>query len=69
MPTGEWEPLTIIDYSDSAASWAKRRDHEWLVIIQGIQLGILSDDTQFISTGLTYDTLETYTLDELESII
>jgi hypothetical protein len=69
MPTGEWEPLTIIDYSDSAASWAKRRDHEWLVIIQGIQLGILSDDTQFVSTGLTYDTLEAYSLDELESII
>jgi hypothetical protein len=69
MPTGELEPLTIIDYSDSAASWAKRRDHEWLVVIQGIQLGILSDESQIISSGLTYGTLEQYSLGELESII
>ena len=69
MPTGEVEALTIVDYKDSAASWAKRRDHEWLVEIQGIQLGILSDSSQHVSTGLTYETLEGYTLGELESII
>jgi hypothetical protein len=69
MPTGELEALTIIDYSDSAASWAKRRDHEWLIVIQGIQLGILSDITQIISSGLTYRTLEQYTVGQLESII
>ena len=69
MPTGETEALTIIDYKDSAASWAKRRDHEWLISVQGIQLGVLSDTTQIISSGLTYRTLEGYTLGQLESII
>jgi hypothetical protein len=69
MPTGETEALTILDYSDSAASWAKRRDHEWLVVIQGIQLGVLSDLSQNTASGLTYRTLEQYNLGQLESII
>jgi hypothetical protein len=69
MPTGELEPLTIIDYSDSAAAWSNRRDHEWLIVIQGIQLGVLSDESQIISSGLTYGTLEQYNLGQLESII
>lgn len=69
MPTGEYEALTIVDYKDSAVSRKNRRDHEWLVAIQGIQLGILSDASQIVSSGLTYETLEQYTLGELESII
>jgi hypothetical protein len=69
MPTGEYEPLTIVDYRDSGASWSKRRDHEYLIQIQGIQLGVLSVETPGVSSGLTYDTLEQYTLDELEAII
>lgn len=69
MPTGEIEKLTIIDYRDSAAAYGKRWDHEWLLQIQAIQLGTISgEDTEPI-TGLTYATLETYTLGELESII
>lgn len=69
LPTGETERLTIIDYRDSAASFGKRRDHEWLVQIQGIQLGTLSGEETEPITGLTYATLEQYTLGELESII
>lgn len=69
MPTGESESLTILDYKDSAASYAKRRDHEWLVQIQAVQLGFLSQTQQTTTGGLTYATLEQYTLGELESII
>jgi hypothetical protein len=69
MPSGETEGLTVIDYRDSGASWAKRRDHEWLIQVQGIQLGVLSDPTDIISSGITYRTLEQYTLGELEAII
>lgn len=69
LPTGETEALTIVDYRDSAASWSKRRDHEWLVQVQGIQLGTISGDLVPTTTGLTYAVLETYTLGELESII
>lgn len=68
-PLGETEALTIIDYRDSAASWGKRRDHEWLIVVQGIQLGTLSVEETNPITGLTYGTLEQYTLGELESII
>lgn len=67
MPTGETQILTIIDYRDSAASWGKRRDHEWLIQIQGIQLGTISNEAPATATGLTYDTLEQYTLEELEA--
>lgn len=69
MPTGEEENMTLHAYRDSAASWAKRRDHEWLVQIQGIQLGTLSSDEGETISGLTYRTLEQYTLGQLESII
>lgn len=69
LPTGETEALTLVDYKDSAASWGKRRDHEWLIVIQGIQLGTLSGDLDIPTSGLTYATLETYTLGELESVI
>lgn len=69
LPTGDEEDLTIIDYRDSAASFGKRRDHEWLVQVQGIQLGTLSSDESEVTSGLTYATLETYTLGQLESII
>jgi hypothetical protein len=69
LPTGDDISLTIIDYKDSAASLGKRRDHEWLVQLTAIQLGTLSaDETEPIS-GLTYRTLEQYTLGQLESII
>ena len=38
LPTGDLELMTLIDYRESAASWMKRRDHEWLAQITGIQL-------------------------------
>ena len=69
MPTGEAETLTITDYRDSAASFGKRRDHEWLIQIEAIQLGFLSQQQVTSVSGLTYATLEMYTLGELESII
>lgn len=68
-PLGFEEALTLIDYRDSAASFGKRRDHEWLIQIQGIQLGTLSVDESPPISGLTYATLEQYSLLELESII
>lgn len=69
LPTGEEEGLTLISYRDSAASWGKRRDHEWLVQIEGIQLGTLSGDESEVTSGITYRTLETYTLGQLETFI
>jgi hypothetical protein len=69
MPTGETEPWTLVGYRDSAASYGKRRDHEWLVQIQGIQLGFNSVQRGTTYSGLTYATLEQYTLGQLESII
>jgi len=69
LPTGETENMTITDYRDSAMSLGTRRDHEWLVQIQALQLGTLSQSEIPGESGLTYDILETYSLDQLESII
>ena len=68
LPTGEVENMTLIDYRESAANWTKRRDHEWLAQITGIQLRLLSAEAP-PAMGLTYDTLQQYTHGELESII
>jgi len=65
LPTGETELMTLTDYRESAGTWTKRRDHEWLAQITGIQLRTLSRlEPGF--TGLTYATLEQYTLGQLE---
>jgi hypothetical protein len=60
LPTGDVETMTLIDYRESAANWSKRRDHEWLAQITGIQLRTLSSPAVGAS-GLTYGTLEHYT--------
>lgn len=67
MPTGELEEMTIIDYRESAASFQKRFDYEYLVQVTVIQLRTISHERVF--SGLTYSTLEGYTLGQLESII
>ena len=68
LPTGEVEELTIIDYRESSKNKMNRRDHEWLIQVTGIQLRTLSQNI-IAPTGLTYATLETYTVGELESIL
>ena len=68
LPSGEVEELTLIDYRESAKNRMNRRDHEWLIQVTGIQLRTLSQSITAPS-GLTYATLETYTVGQLESII
>lgn len=73
LPTGETERMTITNYQDTSESRQKHRDFGWSVKIQAIQLRTITEgaaQTQPpIVTGLTYGTLEQYTLGELESII
>jgi hypothetical protein len=68
LPTGDVETMTLIDYRESAANWSKRRNHEWLAQITGIQLRTLSSPAVG-AAGLTYGTLEHYTYGQLEGII
>jgi hypothetical protein len=67
LPTGEYEEMTIIDYQDVAIAEINRRDFEWGIKITAIQLRTISHDRVFY--GMTYDTLEQFTLDQLETII
>jgi hypothetical protein len=67
LPTGQAEEMTIVDYHDTWLARKNARDHEATVQIQAIQLRTISHEAVF--TGLTYNTLEQYTLDQLESII
>jgi hypothetical protein len=83
LPTGSYEEMTIIDYHDTSVPENLRRDFEWAVQIHAIQLrtrlsvsgNTVGGDTGGgtapppLTGGFTYDTLEQYTLDQLESII
>lgn len=73
LPTGTIERMTVISYQDTASSRQKRRDFSWSVKIQAIQLRTITEgavqSTSPIVTGLTYYTMETFSLFELESII
>lgn len=73
LPTGVVESMTIIRYDDSSGSRQKFRDHTWSIEIRAIQLRTITEgapQTQPpITVGLTYATLEQYTLGQLEGII
>jgi hypothetical protein len=73
LPTGQVEQMTITNYQDMAAPRQKVRDFSWMVKIEAIQLRTITQgavQTQPpLTTGLTYATLEQYTLGDLESII
>lgn len=73
LPTGETEQMTITNYQDVSASRQKIRDFSWQVKIQAIQLKTITEGAPQsqapIVSGLTYLTLQQYTLGELESII
>jgi hypothetical protein len=73
LPTGTVEEMTITDYRDSMLSRQKYRDHTWLLQVKAIQLRTITEGAPQtdapITTGLTYDTLEQYTLGELETVI
>lgn len=73
LPTGVTEEMTIVGYEDRLFSRQNVRDHTWGMSIRAIQLRTITEgapQTQPPSSPVwTYDTLETYTLDELEGII
>jgi hypothetical protein len=84
LPTGSYEEMTIIDWHDTSVPENLRRDFEWAVQVHAIQLRTRSSVSGTtvggdlgggstapppITGGFTYDTLEQYTLDQLESII
>jgi hypothetical protein len=84
LPTGSYEEMTIIDWHDTSVPENLRRDFEWAVQVHAIQLRTRSSVSGTtvggdlgggstapppVTGGFTYDTLEQYTLDQLESII
>jgi hypothetical protein len=84
LPTGTYEEMTIIDWHDTSVPENLRRDFEWAIQVHAIQLRTRSSVSGStvggdlgggstapppVTGGFTYDTLEQYTLDQLESII
>lgn len=67
LPSGALEEMTVVDYREDIVATQNRRDLEWIIVITAYQLRTITQDN--ISSGLTYDTLEQYTLEQLESII
>jgi hypothetical protein len=67
LPDGDVEEVAIIDYSESWGARPKRSDLGWTIQMTFIQVRTISDNP--INEGITYDSLEAYTLDELEAII
>jgi hypothetical protein len=64
---GGQQEVTITDYKESWASYEKRRDLDYVIQLEMIQYRTISHNRVF--SGLTYATLETYTLGQLEAII
>lgn len=64
---GVEQEVTITDYKESWASFHKRRDLDYTIQMEMIQYRTISHNRVF--SGLTYGTLEQYTLGQLESII
>lgn len=64
---GIQQEVTVTDYKESWASFQKRRDLDYVIQLEMIQYRTISHNRVF--SGLTYSTLEQYTLGELESII
>lgn len=67
LPTGESEEVAVIDYDESWRSRPDRRDLEWTIQMIFVQVRTLTDNP--INQGITYDSLEAYTLDELEGVL
>jgi hypothetical protein len=67
LPDGDLQEMTLVDYQEGWMPAQKRRDLEFVITLQAIQLETITQ-TQ-VSSGLTYKTLETFTLGELEAIL
>lgn len=67
LPTGEVEAVAILDYNESWKSRNTVRDLEWNIQMTLIQVTTITENV--LGEGIIYDSLEPYTLDELESII
>jgi hypothetical protein len=67
LPWGTSEEMTITDFHDTLVQQKDSRDFKWGIQVTAIQLRTISHEQVF--SGLTYDTLELYTLDELEAIL
>lgn len=67
LPDGEEEEVAVVDFDDAIGSTQKRRDLEYMIRMSFIQVRTLTPVAQ--ETGVTYEQLEQYTLDELEAII
>jgi hypothetical protein len=73
LPTGALERMTIVNYEDSLISRQKYRDFIWVLKIHALQLRTITVGAEQVepgvATGLTYATLETYTVGQLEGVI
>lgn len=67
LPDGTEETVAVVDFADSFGSTQKRRDLEYVVQMRFIQVRTITSTTD--QTGIIYNELEQYTLDELENII
>lgn len=64
---GQTQEIMWIDYKESLIPKKKRRGSDFLIQLTGIQLKGLTNVS--LSTGLTYATLEKYTLGQLEILL
>lgn len=71
LPHEEDQEISMIDYAESHIPNSKRHGIEWEITIKGVEFRTLTSATSGVTppTGLTYDQLEQYTYDQLESLI
>jgi len=67
LPDGITQEMMIIDFKESMIPKHKRRGTDFLIELTAIQLKALTNVA--ISTGLTYATLERFTLGQLEELL
>jgi hypothetical protein len=67
FPSGSVEDVAILDYNESWRSRPGIRDLEWTIQMTFVQVATLTEN--IVAEGLTYNSLEPYTLDQLEAII
>ena len=67
LPEGDIQEMTVLDYVENRFARKNKREAGWVITVTAGQLKTISNDRPF--TGLTYRTLEQYTVGQLEQII
>lgn len=67
LPDGSVEEVAVTDFQESYKAVKNRRDLEFVIRMQFIQVRTITPTPTLL--GLTYATLETYTLGQLEDVI